>query len=229
MSALASVRMTTQDGEQPIPYSYNFPVKAGVKIWAGSQVVLQAGYAKPGVTGTGLVAVGRAEQTVDNTSGSDGDLTVPVKFGLFIWSNGSSSITRADVGSDAYVVDDQTVHQTSGGGARSVAGRIVDVDSQGVHVQQGLTAPAGNASTAIQGGTGTLVAGTVTITGVTLTASSRIVCFRKTPGGTISDAGLDAPSASRNTSTGQFVVNAINSDKATATGDTSTFDYLIFG
>lgn len=227
--ALSTSRLTTKVGESAIPDGLSYPVKASVKIFAGSLVVLQAGYAKPGVTGTGLVAAGRAESTVDNSAGSDGDLAVAVRQGVFIFANGSTSITQADVGADCYIVDDQTVHQTSGGGARSVAGRILGVDSQGVHVQVGMAAPAGNASTLIQGGTTTLVAGTKTVSGVTLTANSRILVTRKTPGGTIGKAGLDAPSASRDTSAGTFVINAIDDDKSTSVLDTSTVDWLIFG
>lgn len=48
--------------------SYSHPVLAGVTIYAGALVVLDAnGWAKPGVTGTGLTAVGRAEVRVSNT------------------------------------------------------------------------------------------------------------------------------------------------------------------
>ena len=43
-------------------------------------------------------------------------------------------ITTADIGADCYVVDDQTVAKTNGGGQRSVAGKIFDVDAQGVWV-----------------------------------------------------------------------------------------------
>jgi hypothetical protein len=73
----------------------------------------------------------------------------------------------------------------------------------------------------IQTGTATLVGGTATITGVTLTANSVILLTPKTPGGT---AGfLSAPAASRNTSTGQFVINSSSGT------DTSTVDWMIVG
>jgi hypothetical protein len=42
-------------------------------------------------------------------------------------------------------------------------------------------------------------------------------------------AGFDVPVASRNTSTGQFVVNAIDDSKAVIATAVCTFDYLIIG
>ena len=71
----------------------------------------------------------------------------------------------------------------------------------------------------VQTGTSTLVGGTVTVTGVTLTANSRITVTSKTPGGA---AGfLSAPLASRNTGTGQFVINSSSGT------DTCTCDWTI--
>lgn len=83
----------------------------------------------------------------------------------------------------------------------------------------------------LQAGTATLAAGTVTVTGVTLTANSRIILTMKDPGaGAITGfADLDAPAANRNTSTGQFVVNAIDASKATIATAVCTFDWLIVG
>ena len=39
-----------------------------------------------------------------------------------------------DIGSDCYIVDDQTVAKTSGTNTRSVAGKVFDVDADGVWV-----------------------------------------------------------------------------------------------
>jgi hypothetical protein len=87
--------------------------------------------------------------------------------------------------------------------------------------------PGGN-SPAFQSGTATLVTGTVTISGVTLTTTSRIVAFIKDSSGTVVNGRLQAPAASRNVGAGTFVVQSFNN----ATGgvdanDTSTFDWLI--
>ncbi len=136
MSALAAAR-NTQERQGDV---LGFPVGAAKKIYQGSLVVLDAGYAEPGNAATGLIAVGRAEETVDNSAGSAGDLTVPVRRGTFKFANSASGdlIAQADVGADCYIVDDQTVAKTNGTSTRSRAGKIVAVDSDGVWVQVGL-------------------------------------------------------------------------------------------
>jgi len=114
------------------------PVKAATKIYGGSLVCLDAaGWAVPGAVATTLVALGRAEEQVDNTAGANGDLRVTVRRGRFRWKNSAAAdaITRAEIGDDCYVVDDETVAKTSGGATRSLAGKIVDLDAQGVWVE----------------------------------------------------------------------------------------------
>lgn len=135
MTALTADRNTpARDGE-----TFEPPVLAATKIHGGSLVVLDSsGWAKPGVTATGLVALGRAEKYADNSAGANGDITVKVRSGVFRWANsaGGDEITKAEIGDNAYIVDDQTVAKTATG--KSVAGRIVDVDAQGVWVATGL-------------------------------------------------------------------------------------------
>lgn len=110
------------------------PVAAGVTIFAGALVVLDAtGYAAPGTTATGLVARGRAEEHVDNSAGADGAVSVRVRRGIFRFAN-DSSVDRTTIGKTAYIVDDQTVAATDGTGTRSAAGEVVDVDADGVWV-----------------------------------------------------------------------------------------------
>lgn len=122
---------------------FSFPVKADTRIFAGSLVVLSGGNAEPGKTGTGLVAVGRADAQADNRNGAAGDIDVPVRAGVFRFDNSVDEdlITRSDIGADAWIVDDQTVAKTgalvSDNPTRSTAGRIVDVDDLGVWVQLG--------------------------------------------------------------------------------------------
>lgn len=73
----------------------------------------------------------------------------------------------------------------------------------------------------MQKGTATLVAGTVTVSGVTLTSGSQILFGYNTAG---ADADyLDAPVASRNVSAGTFVINSSNAL------DTSSVDWIIVG
>jgi hypothetical protein len=135
MSALATVRNTPEKNREP----YGLGVKAATKVWQGSLAVLDAGYVAPGRTATGLQCLGRAAETVDNSAGAAGDLTIKVEPGIFRWANGDT-IVAADRGKVAYVVDDQTVSKGDGGGTRSIAGTIYDVDSAGVWVLSGLDA-----------------------------------------------------------------------------------------
>ena len=52
----------------------------------------------------------------------------------FANSASADLISLADIGADCYIVDDQTVAKTSGTNTRSVAGKVFDVDADGVWV-----------------------------------------------------------------------------------------------
>lgn len=132
MTALTADRMTP---ERTATFR-QVPVAANARIFAGALLVLQAGVAKPGFAATGLIPLGRAERRVDNTGGADGALMADVRSGTFRFLSGTGpdAITTGQIGSDCYVIDDQTVGATNGGGTRSRAGRIYDVDSVGVWV-----------------------------------------------------------------------------------------------
>lgn len=135
MTAIATERDTQRrQGDRPA-----YPVLTGVKVLAGTLVALTAaGYAQGGATATTLVAVGVADETVDNTAGASGDLKVPVRRdGWFRFANSAAAdaITIAEIGDSCYIVDNQTVAKTDGTGTRSVAGTIRDVDAQGVWIE----------------------------------------------------------------------------------------------
>ncbi len=109
------------------------PVQANALIYAGALVVLDGGYAAPGREATGLIAVGRSEQRYDNRGGLDGGLTAVMRTGVLQFSNDSANpVTRTDIGQACYIVDDATVSASDGGGTRSVAGRVFDLDASGV-------------------------------------------------------------------------------------------------
>lgn len=113
-----------------------FPVKAGARIHAGAIVVLDAGYAKPGVKAANLVFAGRAEAAADNRAGADGDLEVMVRRKrVFRWKNaaGGGAVAQAQAGSDAYIADDETVTKTANGASK--AGTVLAVDDDGVWVE----------------------------------------------------------------------------------------------
>lgn len=131
--ALAAARNTPRRD----PDVESHPVKAATTIFAGGLVCLDAnGWAVPGAVATTLIAIGRAEATVVN-AGTNGALNVKVRRGVFRWKNSAAGdlIARAEIGDDCYIVDDETVAKTDGGATRSKAGKIRDVDAQGVWVE----------------------------------------------------------------------------------------------
>lgn len=144
MAALTSPRDTSQllNGAQHM----NIPMKGDTTIYQGSIVALNSsGFAVPGAKATGLIAVGRAEETVTN-SGVDGAVSVSVQRGVFIWENtttAANKIKGAHLMGPCYMEDDQTVTALATGA--SLAGRVVRVDESGVAVEIGygpLAAPA---------------------------------------------------------------------------------------
>jgi hypothetical protein len=114
---------------------YAHPVAAGACLYAGGMTALNAtGYAVPAAASAALTVLGVAEGYADNSAGTDGDLKVSVKVrGAFKLAS-DGSIDRTHIGKAAYVVDDQTVSATNGGGTRPAAGTIRDVDASGVWV-----------------------------------------------------------------------------------------------
>lgn len=89
------------------------PVKGSTKIFAGTLVCVDStGFAIPAADAAGNRFVGVADAQADNSLGSDGDINV------LVWKDGdfemaASSITQAMVGSQMYVVDDQTMDETT--------------------------------------------------------------------------------------------------------------------
>ncbi|HGM8331430.1 TPA: hypothetical protein ACKQLR_006537 [Pseudomonas aeruginosa] len=62
---------------------------------------------------------------------------IETRRGVFQLANSASAdqITRADIGKECFIVDDQTVAKTSATDTRSVAGVVRDVDDGGVWVE----------------------------------------------------------------------------------------------
>ncbi|KMQ72816.1 hypothetical protein [Marinobacter subterrani] len=118
-------------------YSRGHAVKAGVIAYAGTIAVMGAGgFAEPGITATGLTALGRFDEFVDNSGGADGDKEVTISRGCFHFANsaGADEVVRADIGKLCYIVDNQTVAKTDATATRSVAGIVDGVDDTGVWV-----------------------------------------------------------------------------------------------
>lgn len=132
--ALSADRNTPmRDGEL-----ISVPVAAAAKCYAGGMAVANAsGYAAPGSTATGLTYLGRFEETVDNTGGSNGAKSVLVRRKqAFKWKNSlTDAVTQAELGQTCYIVDDETVAKTDGAGTRSAAGKVLGVEADGVWVE----------------------------------------------------------------------------------------------
>ncbi|MPN11938.1 hypothetical protein SDC9_159247 [bioreactor metagenome] len=136
MAALTKVRDTSEitNGAKFL----SVPMKGTTTIYQGALVALDAnGYAIPGKKAEGLTAVGRAEETVENT-GADGALPIRVSRGVFVFNNTATTankITSAHVLKTCYVEDDQTVTALATGA--SPAGIVIRVNDDGVAVEIG--------------------------------------------------------------------------------------------
>ncbi|WP_068634710.1 hypothetical protein [Thauera butanivorans] len=134
--------MAAQTADRNTPYrtaeDFEFPVAAATKIFGGALVCINASsLATKGATATGLKCVGIARDVADNSAGAAGAIRVKVRRGCFRFANSAAAdlVALADIGADCYVVDDQTVAKTSASNTRSIAGKVRDVDADGVWVE----------------------------------------------------------------------------------------------
>lgn len=136
MVALTSARnFPRRNGED-----FSGPAAANVNIHEGALVARNAaGDVTPGAVSATLKACGVATASVNNVGGAIGAQQVQYKKGVFLFANeATDAITKADIENNAFIFDDQTVARTNGGSTRSIAGRIVDVDANGVWVRVGI-------------------------------------------------------------------------------------------
>lgn len=113
------------------------PVAASTLIEGGKMVAVNTdGYAVEAAVAAGLRVVGVADQRADNSSGLDGAATVRCYEGqLFKFKNSATNaVDVADQGALVFVEDDETVADAAGTNG-VVAGRCVEVVSDGVWVQ----------------------------------------------------------------------------------------------
>lgn len=123
--------------------AFEYLMKGSTTVYGGALVVAAAdGYAKSGLTATGLVVLGVASATVVN-GGADGAASVLVegpiapngKRRLFKFKNAAAgdALTVAEIGRDAYILDDETYTKTAAG--RSVGGKLRKIDADGVWIE----------------------------------------------------------------------------------------------
>ena len=110
----------------------NIPVKAGVELNEATMAVINAdGYAEQASAAEGVTVAGCVQRYCDNRNGADGEQSVSVKRGTFVWDN-DGTIKETDILKKCYIKDEQTVTITADGS--SVAGTILEVAEDGVTV-----------------------------------------------------------------------------------------------
>lgn len=131
----------------------NIPVKGGAELTEATMAAINGdGYAAPAAASAGLKVAGCVQRYCDNRNGADGEQTVSVKRGGFVWDN-DGTIKETDILKPCYVKDERTVTITADGS--SVAGIILEVADDGVTVdmiQQIITVEAAKPGTVTQEG-----------------------------------------------------------------------------
>lgn len=211
------------------------PLAANAVVFKNSIAVCRAGYYQVATGAPDEVVVGRFTESVSNSGGAAGAKSANIDFNrerkVVLYENDTGApLTVAMREQPCSALDDQTF--TTFSTAKGAAAVLYDVTSEGVWIEFMFPASADDAGIPrIQSGRTTLVAGTKTVTGVTLTATSRIFVQTADPGaGAITGfAGYSTPDASRNVGAGSFVINAIDASKAVIATAVPTVDYLIIG
>lgn len=126
MAALTAPRNTPMMGGEGT-FKTTQQVKASTKIYQGALVMTDStGYAVPGATAAGATCWGIALQTIDNSAGASGALSVDcIQEAAFLMN--ASGLTVANTGAFAYFTDDNTVTLTAT--SNSKVGTIVNVVS----------------------------------------------------------------------------------------------------
>lgn len=117
-----------------------FPL-AAVKVFQGGIACIDtsSGNITKGAASTTLLKIGEFAESVDNSGGSAGALSVLVSLDREIvarWydNDTGTAVTASDVGQDCYILDDHTVTFSATGNSK--AGRVWAVDSvKGVLVE----------------------------------------------------------------------------------------------
>jgi len=132
MAALTADRDTL---EKAAPFS-SLQAEVGAsstQFYKGGIVVLDQadGLLKKATTATGLIALGRCEENI--LTPASNTRKIKCRSGIFKYANSAAAdlIAADDIGKDCYIVDDQTVALTSNTNARSRAGKVHSVDTDG--------------------------------------------------------------------------------------------------
>lgn len=140
MAALTAPRLVPAKGKCGGPVRV-LPMAAATKIYNGGLVMIDASgnavAVAAGGTNNALVVAGIAEETVDNSAGSAGDLSIRVRAtddeSFFGFNNhGSVTVVAADIGKLAHASDDNTVANAASGTTRPLVGHIHSIDADGL-------------------------------------------------------------------------------------------------
>ncbi|MBU2967064.1 hypothetical protein Q4508_12560 [Amphritea sp. 2_MG-2023] len=114
-----------------------YGVKTGVTLNANTPAVLVSGYLTSVTDGAGAgISAGVTTFEVDNSAGANGTILAEVVAGEHKFAN-SGDIAVTDVGATAYFVDDAIVSASHDTNSRNPAGKIIQVDGDGVWVNLG--------------------------------------------------------------------------------------------
>jgi len=162
----------------------SLPVKASSHLYKGAFVGLSSGYARALTAGDAFAGV--AYEEVDNSSGSDGDLSVRV-FTMGDFEHALSGASRANNKSAVYASADDTLTATASG--NSFVGHQIDVPGSNKIVLRIQTTP-----TPLAGGTmtGELVSAGIKHKVVTKASATNVTIAASDLGGIILVTGTTA-------------------------------------
>ena len=87
----------------------NIPVKGGAELTEATMAAINSdGYAVEATASAGLLIAGCVQRYCDNRNGADGEQTVSVKRGTFVWEN-DGTIKETDILKKCYIKDDLLV------------------------------------------------------------------------------------------------------------------------
>ena len=129
MTALTADRETEFDVDQIRSY----PVAAATEIFFGSIVCVNAGgFAIPGTDTAGISFVGIAAENADNNLGANGDIRVMVRKNGAHRLIADTTVLITQVGTEFFVVDDQTVDIAANVTNNVLVGRMAQFDADNV-------------------------------------------------------------------------------------------------
>lgn len=136
MAALTEGRNTPR---KYLAYTQKYKVAASTTIHEGGIVAVNsAGFLVMASDAASLTVVGVAEESVDNSSGSNGDKSAKVGKGVYAFNNAATNaVAQTNVADDGHVADDNTIATTSTNTV--TVGKILELDDDGnVWIEVGL-------------------------------------------------------------------------------------------